>query len=142
MFLSNVIWSQLGLPSSLVRTLGLVSLSIFFVTIGIDHFLNREFYVSIMPPYMPVHLELVYISGILEIIGGLCILYKRLRRWSGCGLMLLLVAVYPANIHMAMNPHLYTQFSAEFLYFRLILQFVFLYWVYWVSFSETHHRVS
>ena len=128
--------SHLDLPDSIARRLALLSLALFFVIVGIDHFLRTDFYVSIMPPYIPAHLELVLISGGLEITGGLSLLLGFLRRFTSLCLMALLIAVYPANVHMAMNPDLFPAFEQEALYARLLLQFVFLYWVYEVGFRK------
>src|SRR5215207_5143840 len=78
-----------------------------FVFAGLNHFLNARYYVDIMPPYVPLQWELVYISGVFEVgLGAMVALdYKTvLAAW---GLIALLVAVYPANIHMAVNPQLF-----------------------------------
>ena len=125
---------QLDFPDSLARRFALVTLALCFVAVGIDHFLRTDFYVSIMPPYVPAHLELVLISGAFEIIGGLSLMLGCLRPLSGLCLMALLIAVYPANVHMAMNPELFPAFNRDFLYARLVVQFIFLYWVYEVTF--------
>jgi len=119
-----------ALPKSRKRALSLVLLSLFFIGIGLSHFFDTDFYLHIMPPFMPFHLGLVYVSGVLEIVGGIGIYFPRLRRWVGACLMLLLVAVYPVNIYMAVYPALFPEFSPTFLYIRLALQFVFLFWVY------------
>jgi uncharacterized membrane protein len=120
----------LQLPKTPLRVLSLFGLAVFFIAIGCDHFLRPNFYVGIMPPYLPAHLELVYLSGLFEILGGVTVLIGALRRWVGVALMVLLVAVYPANVHMAMHPELFPELDIGALYARLALQFVFLYWVY------------
>ena len=111
----------------------LILLSLFFTYAGIDHLLSPDFYVSIMPPWIPGHLELVYLSGVFEIIGGVGLLIPRFRSMAGLGLMALLVAVYPANLHMAFNPHLFPDIPVAALYVRLALQFLAFYWAYTVS---------
>lgn len=120
----------LQLPKTPLRVLSLFGLAVFFIAIGCDHFLRPNFYVGIMPHYLPAHLELVYLSGLFEILGGVTVLIGALRRWVGVALMVLLVAVYPANVHMAMHPELFPELDIGALYARLALQFVFLYWVY------------
>ena len=67
------------------------------------HFLRPASYLAVMPPYLPQPVFLNYLSGLCEIAGGLGILIPRLRRLAGYGLIALLVAVFPANIHMAVN---------------------------------------
>jgi len=127
----------------LFKRIALVVIALAFIGAGLNHFLNEDFYVSIMPPYIPAHLELVYLSGVLEAMGGLALLYPKLRRIAGLSLMLLTLAVFPANIHMALNPELYTDIaSAIALYIRLPLQFVILAWLYWVSQGDESSSTS
>ena len=75
-----------------------------YVWVGISHFYNTAFFMKIMPPSFPFHLESVYVSGFFEIIFGLGIMVKFLRRYAAWGLILLLIAVYPANIYLAFSP--------------------------------------
>ncbi|MBT4211957.1 MAG: DoxX family protein [Porticoccaceae bacterium] len=124
---------KLELPSSWVKTLFLILLSAFFVNVGVDHFVNPEFYLAIMPGYLPLHSEAVYISGFFEILGGISVLIPRLRAAAGWGLVALLIAVFPANIHMAINTDLFPDISPTLLYIRLVLQFIFIYWAYAVT---------
>src|SRR5258706_16434161 len=80
---------------------------LFLVLAGANHFRTPAFYLNIMPPYLPWHLALVYISGVAEIGLGFLLL---IRRWSvvaAWGLIALLIAVFPANLHMAMHQELY-----------------------------------
>lgn len=74
-----------------------------FAGAGALHFVDPEAYVRIMPPYLPWHFELVILSGFFEIAGGLGLLIPRLRRAAAFGLAALLLAVLPANIHMAVH---------------------------------------
>ena len=105
----------------------------FFIYFGIDHFINPEFYLSIMPPIFPLHLEAVYLSGLFEILGGVGVLIARTRSIAGWGLLVLLIAVYPANIYMALTPEAFPDISLFALYFRLALQFLFFYWAYSIT---------
>ena len=136
MYLISNIFRALKLPTEWWRKLSLFGLAIFFIYFGIDHFLNVEFYLSIMPPAFPMHLEAVYISGLFEILGGVCVLIPSLRRTAGLGLIALLVFVYPANIYMAITPEAFPEISIGLLYFRLPLQFLFIYWAYSVTRSQ------
>ena len=123
----------MNLPKGILRKLSVFTLSVFFISFGIDHFVNPEFYLSIMPPYLPLKLEAVYISGLFEILGGVGVLIASTRKIASLGLVALLVAVYPANIYMALYPERFPEASIYVLYFRLILQFFFFYWAYSVS---------
>jgi len=123
----------MNLPKGILRKLSVFTLSVFFISFGIDHFVNPEFYLSIMPPNLPLKLEAVYISGLFEILGGVGVLIASTRKIASLGLVALLVAVYPANIYMALYPERFPEVSIYVLYFRLILQFFFFYWAYSVS---------
>jgi len=123
----------LQLPASRSKCFFLLLLSIFFTYAGIDHLVSPDFYVSIMPPWIPAHLELVYLSGVFEVMGGVGVLIPRFRALAGAGLVALLVAVYPANLYMAFNPELFPDIPVAALYVRLALQFVAFYWAYSVT---------
>ena len=122
-----------NLPSGFLRNLNLLGLSVFFIYFGVDHFINPDFYLSIMPPSFPMHLEAVYISGLFEILGGVGVLLSKTRKLAGWGLFALLIAVYPANIYMALTPEAFPDIPLSALYFRLVLQFLFFYWAYSVT---------
>lgn len=104
-----------------------------FILAGINHFLNTNFYLRMMPPMFPAHLFLVYLSGVCEILLGLLLLIPKFTRTAAWGLIALLVAVFPANIYMALNPNLFPEFSAAALYLRLPLQLVLIIWAYWFT---------
>ena len=123
----------LNLPDGLWKKLVLLGLAAFFINVGIDHFINPDFYLSIMPPAFPLHLEAVYISGLFEVLGGLGVLIPRFRKFSGWGLIALLIAVYPANIYMALTPEAFPDVPLFALYIRLVFQFIFFYWAYLVT---------
>jgi uncharacterized membrane protein len=108
-------------------------LGLMFLLAGANHFWHTEFYVRAMPPYLPWHRELVYLSGLLEMALGALVLVPRYSSLAAWGLMALLVAVFPANIHMALNPQLYPAISPAVLWARLPLQAVFLAWAYWFT---------
>ena len=102
-----------------------------FIVAGVNHFVQTELYVGIMPPYLPWHRELVYISGFAEIgLGALLVL----ERWSSVaawGLIALLIAVFPANLHMALHPDQYPWASPFSLWLRLPLQGALIAWAAW-----------
>lgn len=104
--------------------------STFFIGAGILHFALLDFFSSIVPPYFSNPEALVKISGVFEILGGIGILIQRTRMWAGYGLILLCIAVLPANIHMAMNPDQFADIPMALLYLRLPLQALVI-WVIW-----------
>ena len=75
------------------------------------HFVIPKTYESIVPDYLPAHRALVYASGVAEIAGGAGLMYPdaEARRWAGWWLIATLIAVFPANVHMALNPERYAK---------------------------------
>src|SRR5690242_6763275 len=69
---------------------------------GVMHFVDPWFFVQIMPPYLPWHWELVYVSGVIELVLGVALLIPATQRLAAYGAIALFIAVFPANIHMAM----------------------------------------
>jgi uncharacterized membrane protein len=119
-----------------MRTLKIILkylLCVFFVVAGLNHFINPAFYLKSMPPYLPWHLFLIYLSGFFEVALGLMLLVRALTRVAAWGLIALLIAVFPANIQMALNPQLYPDISPTVLWLRLPLQAVFIAWVFWYT---------
>ncbi len=106
---------------------------IVFVLGGINHFLNPDFYLRMMPPYLPWHLFLVYLSGVFEIALGALLLIPKFSRLAAWGLIALLIAVFPANIYMAMNTELFPEFNPILIWLRLPLQLLMIAWAYWLT---------
>jgi len=102
----------------------------FFIFAGIMHFVIPKAYVSIMPDYLPAHRELVYASGVAEIAGGAAVLNPRTRRFGSTFSIATLIAVFPANLHMALHPERYEQIPGGrmALYARLPVQLLFIAW--------------
>ena len=108
--------------------------SIFYVLIGIKHFIDPNFFLAIVPPYLPYHLELVYISGLFEILFGVMILFPKYRYWGSVGLILLLIAVFPANIYLFQSVEAQKAIGAtqEIATWRLPVQGIFILVAYWI----------
>ena len=81
----------------------LYTLSLFYFIIGIKHFTDVDFFISIMPPYIPFHKFFIYLSGFFEILFGFLLLFKKTRKFAGIGLIYLLVFVFPANVHLYLS---------------------------------------
>jgi len=108
-------------------------LAISFILAGFNHFFNTAFYLHIMPSYLPYHLMLVYLSGLFEIILGIMLLIPKLSQMAAWGMIALLIAVFPANIQMAYNHELYSEYTPATLWVRLPLQIVLIGWAYWYA---------
>lgn len=110
-------------------------LTIVMVAAGANHFINPAPYLGMMPAALPAPLALVYISGVAEMLGGLGLILPATRKLAAWGLIALFVAVFPANVNMALNdlPLGTTQVPTWALWARLPLQIVFIGWAYWVG---------
>ena len=108
-------------------------LGLAFVLAGSNHFLQPDFYVKIMPPYLPWPTTLVYLSGLLEVAFGILLLIPNCTILAAWGLIALLIAVFPANIHMAWNAALYPELSPVALWLRLPFQGVLIAWAFWFT---------
>jgi len=103
----------------------------FFVLAGANHFVMPRTYRRIVPPYLPAPAALVYLSGVAEAGGGLGLMLPATRRRAAWWLVATLVAIFPANVHMAAHPELYPEVpgGAAALRLRLPFQAVFIAWV-------------
>lgn len=114
-------------------------LAIFFILAGLNHFRSPEFYLNIMPPYLPWHGPLHLLSGLLEILFGALLLVPKYSRVAAWGIIAVLILVFPANVHMAMHPELYPEISPVALYVRLPIQGLFILWAWWFTRSSGEH---
>jgi len=78
-------------------------MSFAYTYVGIRHFIDPNFFLAIMPNYLSFHLEFVYLSGLAEIILGLMLFFKKTRKLAAFGLIILLMLVFPANIHLVQS---------------------------------------
>ena len=107
-----------------------VIFGLLFVGAGVNHFVDTPFYLSIMPPYMPWPYDLVIVSGVAEIMLGIALLIPKFSRLAAWGIIALLIAVFPANIHMVTHAELYPTIPVIFLWLRLPLQALLVLWAY------------
>jgi uncharacterized membrane protein len=107
------------------RLIGLI-----FIGAGVNHFVIPRAYRQIVPPSFGDPDRLVAISGVAEVAGGVGVLLPRTRRLAGLGLLALLAAVFPANVHMARNPARFARIPGWALYARLPLQPLMMWWVW------------
>ena len=105
----------------------------FFVFAGAMHFVATRTYERIVPPYLPRHREIVYASGVAEIAGGLATMHPATRRAGSTWSIATLIAVFPANVHMAHNADRYEKDvpgGEAALWARLPVQALFIAWAY------------
>jgi uncharacterized membrane protein len=120
-----------------MRTFKTISRFVFavsFVGAGIAHFVNPNFYLKIMPPYIPQHQLMVDLSGVAEILLGVMLMVPQLQRIAGWGLILLLIAVFPANIYAYQHQDLFPGDPHPLLHLlRLPLQGLLILWAFWYT---------
>ena len=110
----------------ILKVISIFIMSSFYILVGIDHFKNPDWYVKIIPPILPYKLELVYLSGILEVFLGVLLVFKKMRFIACWGLIALLLAVYPANIYLAVTNGSALGISPLSAWLRLPFQFLYI----------------
>jgi uncharacterized membrane protein len=116
-------------------------LAVFFVAAGLNHFREPAVYEGMMPAALPWHAALIAISGACEVLGGIGIMIARTRRAAGWGLIALLVAIFPANLHVALMGRMPGfSFSPTVLWARLPFQAAFIAAVWWVAVADERRR--
>lgn len=125
-----------------MSSLSRLALALFFIVAGVSHFIAPAPYVAIMPPYIPWPAEMVALSGIAEILGGLGILFRSTRRTAGWWLIALLIAVFPANIYATSTGMVIGGYDLPgwILWARLPFQLLIMIWVGRVCLGQASHR--
>ena len=117
------------------KLLTIYFMSISYTYVGIRHFIDPDFFLAIMPNYLTFHLEFVYLSGIAEVVLGLMLLSKKTRKTGAIGIIILLMLVFPANIHLVkseLSQSLLGVTKSQSIY-RLPFQRLFILIAYWHS---------
>lgn len=127
------------MPHNVLKLASRAALSLLFVGAGALHFRAPGAYLPVMPPYLPQPLALIYLSGAAELAGGLGVWPRATRRWAGWGLLALLLAVFPANLEMALHgtEHLGWSVPRWVWWARLPGQPLLMAWVWSVTQGET-----
>lgn len=120
-----------------MKTFSKYLLAIFMIGAGVMHFVRPEFYLKIMPPYLPWHLALVYLSGVFESVLGALLLVPRTSRLAAWGLIALFIAIFPANIYVYQHQAILPAPPLVHL-LRLPLQGLFILWAYWHTLPGTN----
>ena len=113
-----------------IKTIFKWLLAVLLLFAGVMHLINPSFFLKIMPPYLPLHLELVYLSGVFEIGLGICLLIPRFSRFAAWGIIALLIAVFPANIYLFQHQEIVPA-SPTVHFLRLLLQGLLIWMAYW-----------
>jgi len=113
-----------------MKKISLYVMALLYVAAGINHFANTKTYVSIMPAYIPLHVQLVYVSGVCEILFGILLIPFATRRLASWLIIALLIAIFPANIQMMVNSWNENNLQHWATVLRLPLQVVLIWWAY------------
>jgi len=113
-----------------VKPISKYLLAIFMIVAGTMHFVNPGFFLKIMPPYLPLHRELVLVSGVCEILLGVLLLIPKCSQVAAWGIIVLLIAVFPANVYLYQHQDILPASPLVHL-LRLPLQGIFMLWAYW-----------
>ena len=116
-------------------------MSLLYVTVGVKHFINTDFFVSIVPPIINWKKEAVIISGFVEVMLGVLLLFNQTRKLAAWGIILLLIAVFPANIYLYISESAreIISISKDQALFRMPFQIPLIIIAYWHS-KETHSK--
>ncbi|MCZ6692580.1 MAG: DoxX-like family protein [Bacteroidetes bacterium] len=111
-------------------------MAILYILAGANHFVKPKFYLGIMPPYIPWHKAMIYISGAAEIIFGLLLFYPPLSTLGAWGIIVLLIAIFPANIYHLTSAKSGKGIPFWALYLRIPFQGVLILWAWWHTFTR------
>ena len=112
---------------------GAVLFALFMIAAGIGHFVAPAFYLRIMPPWLPWHGALVFVSGVCEVAAGVLVLIPGTRRIGGLFAIAVLLGVFPANVWMAVDPSVWPEVPGWGRWLRLPLQALLILWAWWVA---------
>ena len=122
------------------RAISLYLMSALYIASGINHFAHPAMYERIMPAYIGWHSTLVWVSGLLEVVLGVLLLFPFSRRFAAWGIIALLIAVFPANIQMAFNYYHHQHPLLWITSLRLPIQPLLIWWAYQFARSKKHVR--
>lgn len=112
-----------------MNNLSLYIQALVYIGAGLNHFINPKTYLAIVPPYIPAHNLVVILSGIAEVVLGIGLLFPATRSLSAWGLVVLLIAVFPANVYMATSSR-FRKLPAWLRWARLPIQGILIWWAY------------
>lgn len=113
-----------------MKKISLYAMIVFYIAAGINHFWHQELYLQIMPSCLPRPEAIVILSGICEILFAFLLLFQSTRQWAAWCIILLLIAVFPANIQMMINYWNEANSKLWIAIVRLPLQIVLVWWAY------------
>tara|TARA_Y100000385_G_C12660239_1_gene453442 strand:+ start:69 stop:512 length:444 start_codon:yes stop_codon:yes gene_type:complete len=127
-----------------IKLITVYSLAILYVSVGITHFSNPNFFIPLVPPSLIFIEELVFISGIVEVVMGILLFFKKSRKLGALITIALLLAVFPANVYLYLSdtPRAVMEISKNQALFRLPFQIPLIIIAYWHSMEKSSKRFS
>ena len=118
-----------------IKLITIYFMSIAYTYVGVRHFIDPDFFLAIMPNYLSMHLFFVYLTGLMEVVFGTLLAFRKTRKFASYGLIILLLIVFPANIHLVESElsQSILEVSREQSIIRLPFQGLFLILAYWHS---------
>ena len=118
-----------------IKLITVYFMSIAYTYVGVRHFIDPDFFLAIMPNYLSMHLFFVYLTGLMEVVFGTLLAFRKTRKFASYGLIILLLIVFPANIHLVESElsQSILEVSREQSIIRLPFQGLFLILAYWHS---------
>jgi len=118
-----------------IKLITIYFMSIAYTYVGVRHFIDPDFFLAIMPNYLSMHLFFVYLTGLMEVVFGSLLAFRKTRKFASYGLIILLLIVFPANIHLVESElsQSILEVSREQSIIRLPFQGLFLILAYWHS---------
>ena len=139
--INSVYWSEL---IDKFKIFSIYTIALFYISAGVTHFTNYEFFEALVPPVLVFKSEIVYVSGVIEIVLGLLLCYKKTRHKAAWGIVLLLIIVFPANLYLYFSdvPREALGISINQALIRLPFQIPLLLTAYWHSIEKSSKKFS
>ena len=134
-------WSEL---IDKFKIFSIYTIALFYISAGVTHFTNYDFFEAIVPPVLVFKSEIVYVSGVIEIVLGLLLCFKKTRHQAAWGIVLLLIVIFPANLYLCFSdvPQEALGISRNQAFIRLPFQIPLLIIAYWHSVDKTSKKFS
>ena len=126
------------------KIFSIYTFALFYISVGVKHFTNYDFFEAIVPPVLEFKSEIIYISGVIEIVLGLLLCFKKTRHKASWGIFLLLIIVFPANLYLYFSdvPREALGISIKQAFIRLPFQIPLLIIAYWHSTKKSSKKFS
>ena len=139
--INSVYWSEL---IDKFKIFSIYTIALFYISVGVTHFTNYDFFEALVPPILVFKSEIVYVSGVIEIVLGLLLCFKKTRHKASWGIVLLLIIVFPANLYLYFSdvPQEALGISLNQAFNRLPFQIPLLIIAYWHSTDKSSKKFS